>query len=109
MQEESEKISLSNSKGGAAVEMFDRAFDQALKNIGDPNTDAKAKRVITLQVTLQATEDRAIVGLSIACTPKLIGQRTITTSGLFQHGKFIENKPKQLDIFNNIRKIGGNE
>lgn len=99
MENDQEQISLANLKGGAAIEMFDRAMRQVIKNLADPNTEPKAKREITLKVTFQATEDRALVAMNVTCTPKLSSQRSLTTTALIQAGQMIENKPRQIGIF----------
>lgn len=57
----SEKLSLVNLGGGAAVEMFDEALEKVLENILDPNTEAKTKRVITLKMTISPAENRGVL------------------------------------------------
>lgn len=41
-------VTLTTIKDGAAVELFDAALEEVLKNIEDPNFKAKAKRGIRL-------------------------------------------------------------
>lgn len=67
------KLSLTNIKGGGAVEMFDRALAKVLENINDINTTLKP-REINLKVTFQPSDDRTLVAMSVACSPKLQGQ-----------------------------------
>lgn len=99
MSDEEKKISLVNLKGGAVVEMFDRCLDAILKNLSDPNTEPKARREIVLKAVFQATEDRAVIGMNISCTPKLTAQRPLITTAFIRGGEMIENKPRQMGIF----------
>jgi len=103
-----ENMSLNNLKDGAIIEMFDHAMEEVLKNISDPNTEPKAKREINLKVVFQATDDRAIVGITASCNPKLTGQRELITTALVKNGQMIENKPRQMDLFvNNVTQLKG--
>lgn len=74
---EDEKLSLVNIKGGAAIEIFDRALQKVIENIYDPNTTNDA-REISLKVTLKPMdENRQIIAYSIKCPTKLSGQESV--------------------------------
>jgi len=65
-------VSLSNLKGGAAVEMFDYELKKVLENILDVNTEHKAIREIQLTVKcLPSKNDRRIVDYHIQVKSKL--------------------------------------
>jgi len=77
MEEVKEKMSLSNIRDGAAVEMFDRCLKEALDNINDINTNLK-QRVITLKVSIKPSDDRTIIAIGLTCDAKLQGQEPQT-------------------------------
>jgi hypothetical protein len=52
------EVSLVTIGGGAAVELFDDALKEALRNIADPNTEAKTPRDIVLKVRIRPSESR---------------------------------------------------
>lgn len=76
MQEETEKLSLSNLIDGGAIEMFDRALQAALENINDINATLKAREV-NMKVILQPSDDRTLVAVNVFCAPKLQGQEGV--------------------------------
>ena len=51
------KLTLANICGGAVQEKIDRAMEKVARNILDPNTSNKEKRVITLKITFTPKED----------------------------------------------------
>ena len=57
--------------GGAVPELFDRELQRVLANINDPNTKAKAKRTISLKVTIAPYKDRSGADLAVECTSKI--------------------------------------
>ena len=72
MDHEVEVVSLSNLCGGAIEEVFQREFAEVLANIADINTDAEAKRKITLEFTIQPFEDRSGAQVTFACKSKTV-------------------------------------
>ena len=67
-------VSVSNLKGGAAIEAVDHALGEVFENILDPNTDAKAKRSVTLKLTFKPSVDRESTACTIEVVPKLAPQ-----------------------------------
>jgi hypothetical protein len=65
--EDREQVSLSNLCGGAIEEVFQREWASILANIADVNTDAEAKRKITLEFTIAPFEDRSGAQITFAC------------------------------------------
>lgn len=53
-------MKLSELSGGALQEIFDVEFDKVMKNIKDINTDPRAKRKITIEMTIAPNEKRTI-------------------------------------------------
>lgn len=80
MEPEPRKITLESIAAGAAEELFEAAFAEALANIDDPNTDWKAKRRVTLNFTLACDEQRRTVTVEVDCGTKLAGIRSVGTT-----------------------------
>lgn len=53
-------MQLSEINSGALQEVFDYEFDKVLRNIRDVNTDPKAKRKVTIEMTISPNEKRTI-------------------------------------------------
>ena len=98
-----EPLTLVTLKGGALVELFDRALEQVLKNIADPNTDAQTSRKIKMEVILKPNEDRDQTALVIKCTPVLAGIKPVGSIAYLGRIKgelvAVENDPKQGALF----------
>lgn len=75
MKSEMVSVHLENLGGGAAVELFEHEWDRLLENILDPNTEAEAKRTLTLKVTVKPQESREMAHLQIDVSTKLAGPR----------------------------------
>ena len=85
-----ERLTLATLCGGAVQEKIDRALEKVARNILDPNTDPKKKRVITLKVVLKPDdEDREDVEVTADVNVTLAPELGVTT-------KFFVNK----DIMN---------
>lgn len=57
-QETEHLVELSSLADGAAIVLFNRELQKCIDNIADPNTVAKAKRSVTLTVTILPDVDR---------------------------------------------------
>lgn len=97
------RIKLGTLAGGAIEERFGEAMDKVLVNIKDRNTDAKAKREITIKVTVTPDDLREVGDVDIGVETKLAGPRKVGTQLFVQHhkGKTVatENDPKQGRLF----------
>ena len=58
-------VSLAHLAAGAAGERWDYTLRAVIENIRDANTDPKAKRTITLKVTLAPAEDRETIAAHV--------------------------------------------
>ena len=73
-------LSIENLCGGAVNERINRALRKVSDNILDPNTDAKKKRSITLQLTFKPSEnDREEVAVEANVTMKLVPEEGVST------------------------------
>jgi len=79
MNEEKEKLSLSNIKGGAAIELVDRALAKVFANINDINT-TEGEREIVLKIKIKPDEDRTLAMITMNCSTKLAGQASEKTT-----------------------------
>lgn len=100
-------VTLDTIGGGALVELFENELGRVLENIQDPNTDAKARRTITVKVAFAPNENRDVTDVNLTCSSKLAGIKTVVTR-LFV-GKVkgqlvaIENDPRQGALFDQPR------
>jgi hypothetical protein len=96
-------VTLATIGDGAAGELFQAELDRILKNIADPNTDPKAKREITLKVTVAPDESREMAAVLIKCTSKLAGLKGHQTAVFFGRSAgqlvAVESNPKQKGLF----------
>jgi hypothetical protein len=102
-----ERVSLQNICGGAIEEVFQREFAAVLENISDPNTDAEAKRKITLEFTISPFEDRSGAQVSFACKSKTVSVQAVKgTVFLERKGTrmvAVPHDPKQGRMFDGKR------
>lgn len=98
-----ESVSLADLGRGAAVEKFAVELERVLENIADPNTDAEAKRKITLTVTFLPNEDRDTVATVIDCGSKLAPPKvhgTVLFVGREKRGEpLVAIEQNQRDLF----------
>ena len=71
--ENDDYMDLISFKGGAAIEMFNRALSKVLTNVRDINTTAEAREII-LKMTVVPNDNRDLVSASVAVSTKLRGQ-----------------------------------
>lgn len=64
-------INLETLAGGAFAEKLNEALMQVAENIQNPNTDAAAKRGITVNIKFAPNKTRQVVNTTIAVTTKL--------------------------------------
>lgn len=101
---EREDVTLSTIAGGAAPELFDHAMRRVLDNIGDVNTEPKAKRTITLTVEITPDEDRRLLATVVRSEVKLAapkGAPTVLYMGVRTGGErfAVESDPVQAQLF----------
>lgn len=72
-------INLETFADGALAEKVNMALAEVLSNIADPNTEWKAKRKLTVDITFVAQEDRELALLDIQTKTKLAPAKSIGT------------------------------
>lgn len=72
-------INLETLAGGAFAEKLKEALMQVAENIQNPNTDAAAKRGITVNIKFAPNKTRQVVNTTIAVTTKLAATEAIDT------------------------------
>ena len=80
-----EKVSLAEIAGGALQEKFDKAFENVIENLQDPNTPYKDARKITVVLSFTQNEQRNDVTVDVSVTEKLAAQAKTKT--IFAVGK----------------------
>jgi len=97
------KLSLATLKGGAAIEMVDAALQEILENIVDPNTNATAKRSVTLKLTLAPDQERESMHVGMDVKSSFAPHETVGTIAFIAHTRdgivAVENDPKQRQLF----------
>jgi hypothetical protein len=99
-REEPKMVTLASIGGGAAMELFDVELGKVLANIADVNTEATAKRRITIDITFTPREDRAVADAEVKVASRLVGinsAKTLLYVGKSQGRHFaVESNPRQL-------------
>ena len=102
MDQDQEELTLTNLGNGGAVELFEEELGKLLENILDPNTDPKAKRKLSLEVTFAPNSDRNEVAIDVACKSKLAPMVSAAATVFVgrRHGRTIAvtHDPRQLQI-----------
>lgn len=70
-------INLETLAGGAFTEKLNEALMQVAENIQDPNTEATAKRGITVNIKLSPNKNRSMVSASISVSTKLAAAEAV--------------------------------
>ncbi|MGV0961780.1 MAG: hypothetical protein ACOYB1_18300 [Limnohabitans sp.] len=100
------EMSLANLDGGALEERFQYELKKVIKNIQDPNTDAEAKRTISISISLQPFKgNRDICGYMVSCSSKL--GKDSPLEGFITNGmdpitgeiEVCEHRPRQANLF----------
>lgn len=106
-------MQLSEINSGALQEVFDYEFDKVLRNIRDVNTDPKAKRKVTIEMTISPNEKRTIgdIDFKVKHTEAPINgfatAITITEDGRKVVAKEIGNElPGQMNVENVLEMEG---
>jgi hypothetical protein len=100
---EKEQVTLGNLCGGAVEEVFQREFAEVLANIGDVNTDAEAKRKITLEFTVAPFEDRSGAQVTFSCKSKVVPVTAVKGTVFLQRRGMVmvavPHDPQQARLF----------
>ena len=98
----SNELTLANLGNGAAVEKFNESLQSVIANVLDPNTEAKTKRRIVLEVTFVPDRDRDIGAVTVSCQARLAPTVSFRTQAYLgrdgDHFVAFENDPKQVTI-----------
>lgn len=104
MPDDVKTITLTTVADGAALELWNRALDDVVQNIHDPNTEPKFTRRITLDFLFSADEERRTGDVQIKVSTKLAGVRGTRTQVFYgrRHGvPTVVEGPKQEKLFPN--------
>ena len=87
--------SLDSLANGALLEKFNAAMSKVTENIADPNTKAKAKRKIIMEIICSPDKDRDFIPMEIAVKTVLAPSENIASRiviGRDKNGKAISNE-----------------
>lgn len=90
-------VNLSDMANGAVQVKLNRAMEQVVKNILDPNTDATKKRRITLNLTITPAETRDSFALATQVKTTLVPEMEVPATvlvGKSSDGKLVANELK---------------
>lgn len=73
-------LDLSHIAEGGLQEKLDNELEKVFDNILDLNTDAKAKRKITITLTMSSNEERTVVDTVMDVKAKLAPQNAVATT-----------------------------
>ena len=73
-------INLEEFAGGALSERVNMAMQEVTRNILDPNTPAKKKRTITVQITFTPAKNRVTVSADIGVKVSLASPESVSTA-----------------------------
>jgi hypothetical protein len=113
-------MSLATLRAGAVVEQFDEALGRVLENVVDPNTKARAKRTITLKVTLLPDEERELLTIEANVKTSMAPAAPINAKAWVAHTRngllAMEHDPKQPNLYDEtednvqpLQAVGGDE
>lgn len=97
MKSKNIKLNLSEVANGAVQEKFEHELARVAKNIEDPNTDAKKKRKITINIDFMPTDDRSSVIIGTQVKPTLVPEDAVGTTlliGQTNSGSTVVNELK---------------
>ena len=92
-----EPLSLENIGGGAAMEKFNEELGKVLKDILDPNKDAKSKRSITLTVVFAPDEGRELNLIGCNASSKLAPSKMFVTKAIVGRDKTGKVEAREFD------------
>lgn len=81
-KEKAIELDLSKLAEGAIKEKLDGELSKIFNNIHDPNTDAEAKRGLTIKLEFKPDENRQVVSLKSDITLKLVPVEGVVTTVL---------------------------
>lgn len=107
---DNKKLSLENICQGALPEVFHRSIESIIENIRDPNTDAEAKRTLTLEFVFTPHADRSGADVTLKTKEKLAGLQSVKGAIFVSRmdGKLAAypNDPRQELLFTSVEDRG---
>ena len=109
------RINLQKLAGGAFAEKLNEALLQVADNIQNPNTDAVAKREITVKIKFAPNKTRQLVNTTISVTTKLAATEAIDTqmlmgkdlkTGQLEIAEYNGQTPGQMSLFDDLEDEG---
>lgn len=90
---------IGNICGGAVPEQFEHEMRRILANIADVNTDAEAKRSLTLEFKFSPSPGRKAAVVTFICKSKVPGVTGVAGSIFMSKGLAYTEDPRQTALF----------
>lgn len=105
-----DSITLDNMLGGGLEEMFQTEIKRVINNIEDPNTSAKAKRKISIEIEISPTGERKAANFTVDVRSKLAGREKQAGIMFFEDEKAINIDTNQTEIdFPNVKELNSKQ
>ena len=112
MKNQDQRSSLLQMAKGAIQERVDYEVARVVDNLLDMNTEAKAKRKVTLTITMVADDDRRVVKVEASAKSTLapvtpIGTSLVVTAdgnGEMMLAEIIPNVPGQISMYGEVQE-----
>lgn len=98
-------INMEEFANGAFTVQVNRAMEKVMKNIQDPNTDAKATRKITVTIAFKPNETRNFVATGVVAKTSFKANRWVTQDKFILELQSMFVKTSDLEA---IMKVAGN-
>lgn len=93
-------LDLTHIADGGLQEKLDKELEKVFDNILDLNTDAKAKRKVTITLTMSANEERTVVDTTMEVKSKFAPQNGVATTILrmIEEYKQLKERTNKLSL-----------
>lgn len=108
-----QEFTLDSILGGAVAARVQEALAKLAASIDDPNTEAKAKRELTVRAVFRPTKDRRSAEVSVEVTTKLPNLNPMVTTAFVGYSTrerrhlVREHNPDQAALFESSKSAAG--
>jgi hypothetical protein len=102
-------VHLEELSDGVAIQLVNEALDEVWENVADEDTEAKAKRKIVLEITLEPDSKREVVMITMAVIKKFAGHKGEEARVMLgvQNGRVVaeEWRSRQTDLEDYVENV----
>lgn len=94
-----DRLTIQSLEGGAVIERLEKALQEIMADIGDPNKRPTATRTIDCKIKITPDKDRTILLFDIDVTPKFAGGFSVKSKAFFDEDSCtaVEITPKKQE------------